>query len=276
MPEETEVLDTQEETTDETLETEDEESKEDTIDGDSTEEEDEPLDMGLEPDDEIDTQSPLSDLIELIKTNPEAAVLRASQVSDGLVKLQAQKEEAESFVRPIQAMFEGFAKRDAESINEFERVLYENTNLTLEDLIAIQGGTSPQQRGNDPKVETLEKRLDRIEQERAATDWITSTGAKSSAQIAKVTGLEFSPEVLWQARQYLKPGAGVDDVRKAVMRVNPDAYDKAVAKRDGVKEPVPKGASMPTGRGGVQRTFAHTPEGFLAAREAKLARSGKG
>ena len=223
--------------------------------------------------DEADQQDePLSDLKELILADPERALERTAQVEAGLVKLQAQKLEAESFVSGIDTVFQGLERGDKDAISQFEKVLYDNTGLTFKTLADMQAGDSSG--FENAKLANLERKLEALENERAASKWIAEVGSVVASQVARETGLEFSPEQLWMARPHLQRGATVEDVRKAVMRVDPDAYDRAVAKRDGTKSPVPRSATLPTGKGGTHKTFEHTAQGFLKAYEAKRARGG--
>jgi hypothetical protein len=265
MPENEEILDTQEEITEEVTEVEDEELEtEDTEDPEGEEPEDEEFDLNLpeEENEELDTQDPLADFKALVKDNP-AALKRAGEIEAGLVKLQTKVSSLEPFAYAVGMLKEA----TKEGIDTFEQALYDNTGLTLESMLEIQGGT--RQLAPDPKETALEARVAKIESEKAATDWIVSTGSKVASAVAKETGLTFTPEQLYQATRYLKNGASVDDVRKAVMKSDPDAYDKAVAVRDGDKKAVPVGARVPSGKSGVGKNFEHTGAGFLAAYQAK-------
>jgi hypothetical protein len=258
--------DEQDEELDDRMSDEEEEELED-----DTDLEDDELDEDQE--DEADQQyEPLSDLKELIITDPERALERTAQVEAGLVKLQVQKHQAESFVSGIDTVFQGLERGDPTAVSQFEQVLYDNTGLTYQSLADMQTGDSSGY--ENAKLANLERKLEALENERAASQWVTEVGSVVASQVARETGLEFSPEQLWMARPYLHRGATVEDVRKAVMRVDPDAYDRAVARRDGTKSPVPRSATLPTGRGGTHRTFEHTAQGFLKAYEAKRARGG--
>ena len=286
MPNEQE-LDTQEESTiaefdhDDSFEAnatneEFEDEQDEELDDEMSDEEDQELEddeLYEDGEDVADKQyEPLLDLKELIVTDPERALERTAQVEAGLVKLQAQKQEAETFVTGIDTVFQGLERGDKTAITQFEQVLYNNTGMTYQTLADLQNGDSTA--FENAKFANLERKLEALENERAATTWISEVGTSVAGQVARETGLEFSPEQLWMARPYLHRGATVEDVRKAVMRVDPDAYDRAVARRDGAKSPVPRSATLPTGRGGTHRTFEHTAQGFLKAYEAKRARGG--
>lgn len=213
---------------------------------------------------------PLADLKDLIQTDPDRALERTAQVEAGLIKLQAQKQEAESFVAGIDTVFKGLERGDLDAVSEFERVLYDHTGLTYQGLVDLKKGD--RSAVENSKIAILERKLEALENHRAEAAWIAEIGTPVASQVDRETGLEFSPEQLWRARPHLQSGATAEDVRKAVMRVDPDAYDRAVAKRDGSMSPVPRSATMPTGRGGTHKTYDHSPQGFLQAYQAKRAR----
>jgi len=278
MPEEQEIqgLDTQEPTVEESEElTEDEEEVEESEESD----EEEPLELGLDEDEEEEgdnADQPLADLRNLITQDPARALERVAQVEQGLLKLQTQKAEAEQFRDSIDTVFKGLEAGNTDAIAQFEQVLYDNTGLTYQSLATLSEGGSitPQKPAESPKLELLERKLNALEQERASSKWIQETGKTVADRVARVTGLEFAPELIWDAKSLLKKGSTEEDVRKAIMRTNPDAYDKAVALRDGDKSPTPRAATLPTGRGGVQKVFSHDHNGFLKAYAAKQARGG--
>jgi hypothetical protein len=283
-PDEELTLDTQEETTEELDETTDEtEEVEEVADQDDDQEEEDEESEGIPDDafgdeDESDNSNePLGDLKALVKDNPEA-LARASQVEAGLIKLQNQKAELETYALPMSSFVKGVNEGDVESLKVWDDALHEKTGVRLRDILTFMGEEAKTggQSVDNSKLTNIEKKLEALETERAATKWITETGAVVASQVARETGLEFSPELLWLARPYLQKGAKVEDVRKAVMRVDPDAYDRAVALRDGGKKPVPIGAKLPSGKTGSKRTFEHTSSGFLAARAAREAALGKG
>lgn len=277
MPEEQESLDTQEETI-EVDQSEELTEDDEVVEGEESDEDD-PLELGLEAEEEDDadnSDNPLNDLRTLITQDPAKALERVAQVEQGLLKLQTQKAEAETFRDSIDAVFKGLEEGNTTAIAQFEQVLYDNTGLTYQSLAELSEGKAitPQKPAESPKLELLERKLNALEQERASTKWIQETGKVVAERVAKVTGLEFAPELVWEAKALLKKGSTEDDVRKAIMRTNPDAYDKAVALRDGDKSPTPRAATLPTGRGGVQKSFTHDHNGFLKAYAAKKARGG--
>lgn len=276
MQDEQEILDTQEENPE--VEQSEELTEDEVVEGEESDE-DEPLELGLEDEEEEDADNsdqPLNDLRNLITQDPARALERVAQVEQGLLKLQTQKAEAESFRDSIDTVFKGLEAGDTDAIAQFEQVLYDNTGLTYQSLATLsEGGTiTPQKPAESPKIELLERKLNALEQERASSKWIQETGKTVADRVAKVTGLEFAPELIWEAKNLLKKGSTEEDVRKAIMRTNPDAYDKAVALRDGDKSPTPRAATLPTGRGGVQKVFTHDHNGFLKAYAAKQARGG--
>ena len=152
---------------------------------------------------------PLSDLKELILADPERALERTAQVEAGLVKLQAQKLQAESYVSGIDTVFQGLERGDKDAISQFEKVLYDNTGLTFKTLADMQTGDSSG--FENAKLANLERKLEVLENERAASKWIAEVGSVVASQVARETGLEFSPEQLWMARPHLQRGATVED-----------------------------------------------------------------
>ena len=231
-----------EESADDLLETQDETQQEDIPDI---------IDTGVEGDDsESDVPLAVDDVAQLIRGgDAEAAIKRLAEYGRGVEKLQARAENARiATLSEVSEFYADLGKGSEEALEHLETKILSQVGTSLADLYArsigldkseletlLEGGNIPSKAPTDSKeVLELKARLERVEQGNATKEWTANYGSAIQSAVEKATGLTFPVDVLASARHEFKAKATVQDIVKAVMKVNPDAYidaDKAKKSR---------------------------------------------
>ena len=214
-----------------------------------------------EPEESDDVSPAIADVVSLIeKGATEAAKQRLGEYSKGLEKLQQQRAEAMQVVSNVEAMYEGLAQGDERAIQDLQMVLG-HLGTSIEDLFAKATGIDPDtilEFAPDAKVskpsaapskefEALRKEIEALKAGNEAQKWASTFGPTIAQAVEQKTGMKFDIATLQEARQYMPQRASVEDIVKAVMKANPEAYLKAF---NAVSKPVPAPKEASVSRGG--------------------------
>ena len=230
--------------------------------------------LGLESGDEdqsqandagsLPTRGPdFTDLGEMIKSGEkDKALERLPEIQKGVEKLARQAQDGQSSVQELQyqaQLFQDVSSGNRGAAEYFAKFVQDTTGWTLREIADYvdAGGNAPA-RGNgaDPQLAKLQARIDQLEgktkashENVASAQWMNTDGKAVVDHVAAVTGRQYTPAQVWEARQYLKgmtnPTAA--QIEKAIMKVNPDYYFEADNRLKASSNSLPAGASVPRG-----------------------------
>lgn len=223
-------------------------------------------------DDDVDVE--FSDLrAYVVAGKTDEALKRISAHEKGLAQLRSKYEQQGAVMQGMESMFKAIADGDTEAMLTFE----DNFEKTFGKRISVyQDDVEKPERkaGPDPVVSQLQKEIADLKTRLETKDWSSGLGKQISETVEKAKGLKFSPDVLWEAKKFLPKGGRIspDDVVKAVMKADPEAYLKATENAGSKKAaPVPKGAGLPRAPKPTAQDAAALldPKNFVAAYRAQ-------
>ena len=229
----------------------------DSQEGDEAGEEDEEgllIDLGEGEDDteasDDDVDVEFSDLrAYVVAGKTDEALKRISAHEKGLAQLKSKYDQQTTVMQGMESMFKAIADGDTEAMLTFE----DNFEKTFGKRISVyQDDVEKPERkaGPDPIVTQLQKEIADLKTRLETKDWSSGLGKQMSETVKKATGLEFTPDVLWEAKKFLPKSGKIspDIVVNAVKKADPDAYLNAKEAQTAKKTaPVPKGASLQRG-----------------------------
>jgi len=199
-----------------------------------------------QPDD--DSPEIVADVLALVDSDDKQALkTRIADMGKGIEKLKARDAQNAGSVQWINQTFDNAVKGDQEAIKALDEAFtFRGTSLTDFAIqhLSTQLGIDPadfndyfpnsqvpakQANQPDPKVAQLEQKLAAIEAKTQTQEWANRYGAPMAEYVEKTLGLKFDVATLAEARSQFPAKASADDIVKAVMKTNPDAYLKAKA-----------------------------------------------
>lgn len=169
----------------------------------------------------------VGDLVKLADAgDKDALVRRATEIEAGFEKLHRDREfvqtaitQAQSFATALEQIAEG----NEGAVREFVDMLWEK-GIDPEVLLGVKPRTTPAVNADNEKLTQLEQKLQAIEQEKKDTAWINANADKLLNAIKPLSNLEYKPEHLLKARQYLPRQGQVtpQNLLVAIHQANPE------------------------------------------------------
>ena len=232
--------------------------------------------LGLDADDDADdaqgnqdagtvsTKAPdFTDLTGLIESgDKDKALARLQEIQPGIQKLARQAQDGQESVRELQLqsqLFNDVASGNRNAAEFLANYVQQTTGWTLREIADYvdAGGSAPQRStGDDPRIAKLEKEIASLKGQTrtshenvASAHWMNTEGKSVSEYVQNVTGRQYTPAQIWEARSFLK---GVSNptaaqIEKAIMKVNPDYYFDADNRAKASSNSLPAGTSVPRG-----------------------------
>jgi len=169
----------------------------------------------------------VGDLVKLAEAGDKEALLkRATEIEAGVGKLHKDRE----FVQTTYAQMTQFADSIDKIAEGDEYAVQDLVNFLMSKgidpdvLLGVKPRVAPVAQPENDKLTQLEKKLQAIEQEKKDVAWVNANAEKMLNAIKPLSNLEYKPEHILNARQYLPRQGKItpQDLLVAIHRANPE------------------------------------------------------